>query len=224
MERRDEALRTPRAAGLVGIIFALLLGAAIVLVRLALPEGVDGTGSDRLGDPTNPRTVQTALDLIPFAGIFFLWFMGVLRAHIGEAEDQFLATVLLGSGLLFVATLFGAAAAAGSLLSTADGSGADSKEQLWSFGFGKDFAYSLLTTYSMRMAAVFTLATSSIGRRLGVLPRWLSLLGYLVALTLLLVTPSIAWSELVFPAWALIISVHILVASFRRRRAPAVPS
>lgn len=223
MERRHEsALRTPRAAGLVGIIFALLLGAAIVLIRLTLPEGSAGSGSGRLGDPTNPRSVQTALDLIPFAGIFFLWFMGVLRAHIGEAEDQFLATVFLGSGLLFVATLFGAAAAAGSLLSTAGGSGADSKEQLLSFG--KDFAYSLLTTYSMRMAAVFTLATSSIGRRLGVLPRWLSLLGYLVALTLLLATDSIAWSELVFPAWALIISVHILVASFRRRSAPAVPS
>jgi hypothetical protein len=85
--------------------------------------------------------------------------------------------------------------------------------QLWSFG--RHFTFSLLTTYSMRMAAVFTFSTSNIGHRLGVLPRWLSFLGYLVALTLLLVTGSIAWSELVFPLWALVVSLHILVASFR---------
>lgn len=214
--RKSQALRTPRAAGLVGIIFALLLGAAIILVRLAIPGEPGGGGSSWFTDPSRRRTVQTALDLIPFAGIFFLWFMGAVRARIGEAEDQFLATVFLGSGLLFVATLFGAAAAAGSLLATADSSGADSKLQLWSFG--EHFTYSLLTTYSMRMAAVFTFSTSSIGHRLGVLPRWLSLLGYLVALTLLFVTDSIAWSELVFPMWALIVSLYILVASFRPRR------
>jgi hypothetical protein len=139
--------------------------------------------------------------------------MGAVRARIGEAEDKFFATVFLGSGLLFVATLFGAAASAGGLLVTADASGADAKLQLWSFG--RHFTFSLLTTYSMRMAAVFTFSTSNIGHRLGVLPRWLSFLGYLVALTLLLVTGSIAWSELVFPLWALVVSLHILVASFR---------
>jgi hypothetical protein len=76
----------------------------------------------------------------------------------------------------------------------------------------------------MRMAAVFTFSTSTIGHRLGVLPRWLALLGYLVALTLLLVTGSVAWSELVFPMWALVVSLYILVASFRPRPAPAVES
>jgi hypothetical protein len=222
METRHQSLRTPRAAGLVGIIFALLLAGAIVLVRLAIPDEPSQGGSNWFIDPSRRRTVQTALDLIPFAGIFFLWFMGAVRARIGEAEDKFIATVFMGSGLLFVATLFGASAAAGSLLATADGSGADSNEQLSSFG--QHFTYSLLTTYSMRMAAAFVFSTSSIGHRLGVLPRWLSLLGYLVALTLLLVTDSIAWSELVFPMWALIVSIHILVASFRPRPAPAVSS
>ncbi|MEU9008565.1 hypothetical protein AB0D12_01995 [Streptomyces sp. NPDC048479] len=221
MERRDQALRTPRAAGMVGIIFAVLLAAAIVLIRLAIPEEPSGGGGTWFVDPSKRHTVQTALALIPFAGIFFLWFMGTVRARIGEAEDQFLATVFMGSGLVFVATLFGAAAAAGSLLDTAGTAGADSV-QLRSFGH--HFTYSLLTTYSMRMAAVFTFSTSSIGRRLGVLPRWLSILGYLVALTLLLVTSSIPWSELVFPLWALVLSLYILVSSFRPRPAPAPSS
>jgi hypothetical protein len=222
MERKLQALRTPRAAGLVGIIFALLLATAIILIRVAIPDDPGNVGNSWVTDPSRRRTVQTALNLIPFAGIFFLWFMGAVRARIGEAEDQFFAMVFLGSGLLFVATLFGAAAAAGGLLVTADVSGAGSKLQVWSFG--RHVTYGLLTTYAMRMAAVFTFSTSTIGHRLGVLPRWLSLLGYLVALTLLLVTGSVAWSELVFPMWALVVSVHILVATLRPRPEPVVAS
>ena len=220
MVRKHQALRTPLAAGLVGIIFALLLSAAIILVRLTLPDPGEASG-DWFSNASRRRTVQTALGLIPFAGIFFLWFMGAVRARIGDAEDKFVATVFLGSGLLFVATLFGAAAAAGSLLASAGVSGAGSGPQLQSFG--QHFTYGLLTTYSMRMAAVFTLSTSSIGHQLGVLPRWLSILGYLVALTLLFVTDSIAWAELVFPAWALVVSLHILVAGLRLRSASASP-
>ncbi|WP_406306998.1 hypothetical protein OHA61_38235 [Streptomyces sp. NBC_00885] len=221
MVRKHQALRTPLAAGLVGIIFALLLSAAIILVRLTLPDPGEASG-DWFSNASRRRTVQTALGLIPFAGIFFLWFMGAVRARIGDAEDKFVATVFLGSGLLFVATLFGAAAAAGSLLASAGVSGDGSGPQLQSFG--QHFTYGLLTTYSMRMAAVFTLSTSSIGHQLGVLPRWLSILGYLVALTLLFVTDSIAWAELVFPAWALVVSLHILVAGLRQRSASASPS
>jgi hypothetical protein len=40
------------------------------------------------------------------AGIAFLWFIGVIRDHLGDREDRFFATVFLGSGLLFVAMLF----------------------------------------------------------------------------------------------------------------------
>ena len=221
MEKRHQALRTPRAAGVVGVIFALLLGTAIVLVRLTLPEDLDDVSKAWISNASRRDTLQTALGLIPFAGIFFLWFMGTVRARIGDAEDKFVSTVFLGSGLLFVATLFGAAAAAGGLLAAADAPGAASGPQLQSFGL--DFTYGLLTTYSMRMAAVFTLATSSIGHQLGVLPRWLSILGYLVALTLLFVTDSIAWSD-GLPAVGAVVGLHILVASLRRRPAATTPS
>ena len=56
-----------------------------------------------------------ALNLVPFAGIAFLWFIGVLRDRIGEREDRFFATVFLGSGLLFVAMIFVAAGIGGAL-------------------------------------------------------------------------------------------------------------
>ena len=48
--------------------------------------------------------------MAPFAGIAFLWFIGVLRNRVGALEDQFFSTVFLGSGLLFVASLFASAA------------------------------------------------------------------------------------------------------------------
>ncbi|MCX5011439.1 hypothetical protein OG765_10610 [Streptomyces sp. NBC_00555] len=190
-------MQTPRAAGVAGIAFALLLAAAIVLMRIAVPSG---NAADAAVPADQRWAVQAALEIVPFAGICFLWFMGALRAHTGEAEDRFVATVFLGSGFVFVATLFVAAGAAGTVL--AENTPSD---------FGRHYAYTVLATYSMRMAAVFVLATSTIGRRLGVFPRPLVLLGTVVGLVLLVVASAVPWSELVFPAWALIVSFHILL-------------
>ncbi|RSS80025.1 hypothetical protein [Streptomyces sp. WAC06614] len=193
---REAALSTSWAAGLAGVVFAVLLATAIVLARIALP---DGGGAHVTVDAGHRAALNVAVELVPFAGIAFLWFMGAVRTHVGEKEDRFVATVFLGSGLVFVATLFGAAAAVGTVL-------ADSQQQ----GFGSDFAHTLLTTYALRMAAVFVFATSVIGRRLGVLPRPLSATGLVVGLVLLVVSSNVPWSELLFPAWALLISLYIL--------------
>jgi hypothetical protein len=46
---------------------------------------------------------------VPFAGIAFLWFIGVVRERLGEIEDRLFSTVFLRSGLLFLAMLFGGA-------------------------------------------------------------------------------------------------------------------
>lgn len=114
MEQKLARLGTRRAAGMAGIVFAVLIAAAIVLVRIALPGGAEG--HEVSVDGGQRDAVQTALALLPFAGIAFLWFMGALREQAGEGEDRFVSTVFLGSGLVFVATLFGAAAAAGTVL------------------------------------------------------------------------------------------------------------
>ncbi|MGW2489963.1 hypothetical protein ACWCV9_22475 [Streptomyces sp. NPDC001606] len=208
-------LETPRAAGLAGVVFALLLAAAIVLIRLAIPQGADAVTAQGFTNSTRRSAVQTALALVPFAGIFFLWFMGAVRAHVGAAEDRFLATVFLGSGLVFTATLFGAGAAADAVLSLAHPSGSAPPTAAWDFG--RHFAYTLMVGYGMRMAAVFVSVVSAIGRRLGVLPRGLTVLGYVTSLTLLFVSPNVPWAELVFPAWSLVLSLYILVASGRDR-------
>ncbi|MGW0996359.1 hypothetical protein [Streptomyces sp. NPDC002520] len=210
---RQEALETPWAAGLAGVVFALLLAAAIVLIRLGLPEGAEAAAPEGLTNPERRDAVRAALALVPFAGIFFLWFVGAVRAHVGAVEDRFLATVFLGSGLVFTATLFGAAAAATSTLDAGRSSGASLGPAAWYFG--RYFAYSMMTEYAMRMAGVFVSSMSVIGHRLGVLPRWLTTVGFLCALTLLFVSSNVPWAELVFPAWSLLLSLHILSVSRR---------
>ncbi|MBB5926177.1 hypothetical protein [Streptomyces echinatus] len=214
-----EGLRTPRAAGLAGVVFALLLAAMIVLVRLGIPEGADAASLQRAPSPGRHTALRTALELVPFAGLFFLWFIGAVRAHVGAVEDKFVATVFLGSGLVFTAMMFGAAATAGAVLVVPPRPGTLTPPAAWDFG--RHLAYALMTDYAMRMAAVFVSSMSVIGHRLGVLPRWLTIVGFLSAVTLLFVSSNVPWAELVFPFWSLLLSLHILVVSHRDRARPA---
>ncbi|UFR05886.1 hypothetical protein KBP30_34050 [Streptomyces sp. Go40/10] len=215
-ERRT--IRTPRAAGLAGVVFALLLAAAMVLVRLGIPEGPDAAAAPGFTDSVRRDALRAALALVPFAGIFFLWFIGVIRSHVGAGEDKFLATVFLGSGLVFTATMYAAAAAASAVLDVDHPAELPPVPGTWDFG--RHFAFTLMTEYAMRMAAVFVSSMSVIGRRLRVLPRWLTVLGLLAALVLLFASSNVPWAELVFPAWSLLLSVHILMASRGARSRP----
>ncbi|OLZ72177.1 hypothetical protein AV521_09725 [Streptomyces sp. IMTB 2501] len=214
-QQAQRVLETPRAAGLAGVVFALLLAAAIVLVRLGIPEGAESVTAWGFTDSGRRSAVRAALALVPFAGIFFLWFIGAVRAHIGTGEDKFLATVFLGSGLVFTATVFGAAAAAGAVLVVSHPAATTPAPSSWDFG--RHLAYTLMTEYATRMAAVFACSMSVIGHRLGIQPRWLSVLGLLTALTLLFAASNVPWAELVFPAWSLVLSVYIILASGRAR-------
>jgi hypothetical protein len=208
-----KALRTPRAAGAAGILAALPLGAAMILVREAVPaRPIDAAAY--LADTAGQHALRVALVLLPFGGIFFLWFMGAVRDSIGAREDRFFATVFLGAGLLFVATLFVFGAAADAFLTTI-GTMRDPSQPMAFWHYGRNLTLSLLTEYAPRMAAVFTLTTTTIMTRLGIFPRWLSWLGYLVGLVLLLVVSHVAWSEIIFPVWILIVGCFLIAAHSR---------
>jgi hypothetical protein len=207
-----QAIRTPRAAAVAGIVFSVLLTTTFVLVRWAVPKDPDAA-RDWFTDGGRRDALVLALNLLPFAGIAFLWFIGVLRDRMGANEDRFFATVFLGSGLLFVAMLFTCGAVAGGLvLSFGDTSGAPPTE-LWSFG--RRVTLSLLTVYALRMAAVFTISTTTIAGRLGLVPRWLVFFGMATGLVLLFTAGWVPWLELIFPLWVFVLSTYILVASFR---------
>jgi hypothetical protein len=202
------SLRTPRAAAFAGIAFSLILGTALVLVRVAVPTD-PAANSAWLEDGWRKDTVLIALSLVPFAGLAFLWFIGVVRDRIGAAEDRLFATVFLGTGLLFVAMLFVSAATAAGLLEAEAGSSSSISPEVWSFA--RHTTYLVLTVYAMRMAGIFVLVTTTIMRRTRILPRWLVAIGFLVAIVLLLTVESIAWAVLLFPVWVLLLSLHFLV-------------
>ncbi len=203
------AIRTPRAAALAGIAFSLLLTTALVLMRLAIPNDPADSGA-WLSDERTRGFMVLALNILPFSGIAFLWFIGVVRDRIGHGEDRFFATVFLGSGLLFVAMLFAAGAVAGGLVLGAEYDPTDEVST-----FGRRMSRTLLAVYAMRMAAVFTISTTTIATRLGLAPRWLTILGFATGGILLVTAGTVPWVELVFPAWVLVLSVQILIVSLR---------
>jgi hypothetical protein len=214
---RDEsrpAFTAPRAAAVAGVIFSVLIIIGIVLIRLSVPADPSQPG-EWVTDPDRRATVRLALNLLPFCGVAFLWFMGVLRNRLGAREDRFLATVFLGSGLLFVVSLFCAAAAAGGLLDAiADGQIRIDSEAYY---FGRRTIYTLLNVFAFKMAAVFMFSTGMIGLRTAFLPRWVALVGFACALVLLLVITSWTWIGLLFPLWVLLVSAVVLATDFRRR-------
>ena len=205
-------LTTPRAAAIAGILFSLLLIASLVLIRLAVPQDPQDAG-DWLSDGW--RMVSLALNLLPFAGIAFLWFMGVVRDRLGEQEDRFFATVFLGSGLLFLAMLFASAAVAGGILRMY-GTTPSMLIDSGLYTFGRTVTYEIMNVYTMKMAGVFMISTCTLSLRTGIIPRWMALLGLVLALFLLFSLGFFYWAPLVFPLWILLISVHILLANLSR--------
>jgi hypothetical protein len=205
----------PRVVAISGMIFSALFIVGLVLIRLAIPADPADPGA-WLADAGVRDSVRLALNLIPFTGIAFLWFMAVLRNRIGFLEDRFFATVFLGSGLLFVAMLFVSAAIAGTLLETfaIEGRLAAQSE---TFAFGRRTSHMLMNIYAIKMAAVFIFVTSSIGLRTAFLPRWLAFAGFAFGLVLLIVITDFAWIALLIPSWVLLASTYILIADLRQR-------
>jgi hypothetical protein len=201
-----QAIRTPKSAAVAGIVFSLCFGVVIWLIRSVAPPDQAVPG-ELVTSAAERNKVLLAMYLLPIAGIAFLWFIGVIRDRIGHREDRFFATVFLGSGLLFVAMIFVAGAGLTSLLTAA----ADHplSPELWRFG--RAFSFTLMSIYALRMAAVFTICTTTLAGRLGLLPRWMVIVGYLSGALLLLTVNVIPRMELVFPAWVLLLSVHVLV-------------
>ncbi len=207
-----QSLTPPRGAAIAGVIFSVLMIVGLGLARYAVPADPSKPGT-WLTEPARRDAVRFALDLVPFAGIAFLWFIGVLRNRLGELEDQFFATVLLASGLLFVATLFVSAAVIGALLESVAAGNIDGE----TYYFGLRVADALVNLFAIKMAGVFMFSTCTIGLRTAIFPRWVAFVGYACAVLLLVVIASWRWITLVFPLWMLLVSTNILLAEFLGR-------
>jgi hypothetical protein len=206
-------LKTPRAAAIAGIIFSVLFIAAFSMLRISVPS-----------DPTEPgewlktssSLVGFALNLLPFAGIAFLWFVGALRDRLGQLEDRFFATVFLGSSLLFLAMLFVLAAVVGAIILTF---AADSRDGMnaATFHFARTLTYNIVNIYMIKMAAVFMMSTSTVIIYTDIAPRWVAYLGFILALLLLFGSAYVSWVFVAFPFWVFLISTCLLIEKFHHK-------
>ncbi|BBX66961.1 hypothetical protein [Mycolicibacterium psychrotolerans] len=214
--RQLRSLTTPRAAALAGVAFALLFGVVLVVMRTSLPPGAQ-LGS-QWSDGSSGR-LKLAIVLTPFAGIAFLWFIGVLRDGLGQLEDQFFTTVFIGSGFLFLAMIFtSTAVGAGLLASKQFVAEAGTRTEVAAFGQGLLLA--LTDTYALRMAAVFMMSVATIWLRTGLMPRWLVVVTYLVAIAVLVASDVSPWTTVAFPVWVLLVSLLLLFAPAASTRLP----
>ena len=202
-----ESIRTPRAAAVAGIVFAVLLITSEVLVWVYVPS-VASAQAREIARRSKKLTV--AMNLRPFSGIAFLWFIGVVRHRLGNLEDRFFATVFLGSGLLYVAMMFVSGAVAEAVL-TLVATRSDAFLSSGSFDLAREEVFRITSIYATKMAGVFMISTSTIFTQTRVVPRWIAILGYGLALVLLLSAVHIRLLAVVFPLWVMIISVWILV-------------
>jgi hypothetical protein len=214
-----QSLKSPRAAAIAGILFAVLYGTSLVLMRLSIPS--DPAADTAAWLETNLSIVSLALNLMPFAGIAFLWFIGVARDRQGDKEDRLFATVLLGSGLLFLAMVFVGSALVGGLLSTYSIAQSAMVES-GIFYYGRAVTFQILNIYALRMSGLFMISLGTIWLRTGVMHRAWAFVTYVLALVLLVSISYSIWVPLIFPVWVLAVSINILILNFRNRSGEAL--
>ena len=215
IEEAGRQVRAPWVASVAGLLFALFFTGALLLLRSQpMITANDAELASLYASGRDLGAMIGGLYLAPFAGIMFLWFVAVIRDQIGEREDRFFATVFFGSGIIFVGVLFASAAVASTPVVGYRylGQGAPTAAEM---EVVRGLAYTLLFAFATRAAAVFMLATATVGIRSGTFPRWFTWTGYLLGLALLLAVVFWDWVILVLPLWVAVVSLFIL----RRERA-----
>jgi hypothetical protein len=209
---QEARIRSPRSAAFAGIIFSLLTAASMaIMTRVATisPAGVNEAWLE-----TTSQSVRLAVALVPFAGIAFLWFTGVIRDLLGNREDQFFSTVFFGSGIIFVATLFVWATIAGAIYGTFAATAERFVDALI-YIFGLELMNEIMSNFTLRMAGVYMLSIGTLWLRTKTLPRWFIILTYIVALSFLFFAGLVRTMRFVFPGWVFAVSVYVLVATRR---------
>ena len=208
-------VRSPRAAAIAGIVYSLLMCIIMIFSYKTIqvrPENITEEWVQGL-----PGNTSLVIALIPFAGIAFLWFTGVVRDQLSYQEGRFFATLFLGSGIIYVLLLFLWSAIFGAIIFTSEMRVAG----LASSGmyiFGIVLMNEIIGSYSLRMAAIYMTAIGALWGRTGLMPRWMTIITYVLALGFLLFANTVREARFLFYGWVLLVSAYILVLNYRRRQ------
>lgn len=210
----DQRLKTPRAAAIAGIVFSVLTISYQFIIWKHIPMNPLESASEVV---YHAAALSLGVKFMPFAGIAFLWFIGVVRDRLGNLEDRFFATTFFGSGLLYVAMLFTSGALTAALLQVLE-AGSDTLIKSDAYSVTRAEIYQIATTYATKMAGAFMITTSTISKRTQIFPGKLVVLGFLLAIFLVLSVGSIKWSPMIFPIWVFLVSAWILMKDVSGRR------
>jgi hypothetical protein len=134
---------------------------------------------------------------------------------LGDHEDRFFATIFLSSGIITVVLFFIWAAIFGTIMSTTALAAVGlADDDIYIFGFA--LMNQIVGNYALRMAGVYMTAIGTLWARSGVMPRWLTIVTYILALGFLLAAGWAREARFIFPAWVFVVSVYILILNYRR--------
>ena len=204
-ERDNQAfsqLKSPRVAAVNGVLFSLLSMTVMFFVQDLVTVAPTDISQEWL--QTNYKTASRALMLTPFVGITFLWFTAVLRDWLVDWKDHFFSTVFLGSGILFVGMFFVWAGAFQAVFKTYGLAG--EKVVKGDFlVFGYMFMNEVLGDYTLRLMSVYMGSIATIWTLTAVMPRWIIIVTYIVAIANLLFAGAVSELRYVFPCWVLLV-------------------
>lgn len=205
-----------RHGPLAAIGFAVL---GFVATGLTVPDAPDfnDPGAEVLQyyDDKHGR-VQAGGYLYAVAGLFYLWFLGGLRAAMAAAErgTNRLTGIAYGAGVASAALLWAsnAPSLAAALRAEDNQLTPDVAATLWDLG-------NWLYVMALFPIAVLLVASGLLALQTGVLPRWLGLLAFPLAVAL--ITPVGQFAFVLYVLWTVAAGVSLYSAA--GARPPAAP-
>ncbi len=195
---------------LCGTVFVVLWIAGSFLALVEEAGDSDAEILSYYADDGNRGRAVAGAWLILFAGLFFLWFLAVLRGRLARAEGRPgpYTAIGFGSGLVASALWLVADVFFMGVAYTVDQNDNFKLDPNLHRLVG-EMGY-LLFVLGTPAAALLVLATSLLGVKAGVVPKWLAWLGFpvtaLMILAFLFVVPF-----LIFLAWVLVVSIVLTV-------------
>jgi len=222
LTRRE--LRSPRAAAIAGILYSVLTIIVMALTRRAAYVQPEDITRDFLEAWSG--TFSLVLTLVPFAGIAFLWFTGVIRDRLRDREDRFFATIFFGSGIIYVLLLFLWGAILGTImqLATLETLGVVDAFSADVLIFGVVLMNEIVGNFAFRMLGVYMSAVGTMWNRTKLMPRWMTIITYILSLGFLFAAERIREARYIFPLWVLLVSVYTLISNFRSKHQDGAPS
>jgi len=206
-------LRSPRSAAFAGIGYSLLMVIGMLITTSIFRVRLEDITFELLESWSGKASLL--IIMVPFAGIALLWFTGVIRDLLGEHEDRFFATLFLSSGIIQVVLLFiwGAIFGAVMVARTLTAVGLIEADI---YIFSIALMNEIIGNYALRIAGVYMTAIVTLWRKTELMPNWLTIISYILALGFLVAAERVREARFIFPAWVFVVSVYILILNYRK--------